>query len=156
MSKKLALFIGLAVTYVVFVAAIAAGYAADKVGCATIEWELSNNGATVSLVSYETTDYPNVRVASVGNYLWLQYAPEVSSTENVVSYPITGDEPNPILLCTDWVPEGEVIEQGPGSARVVEVGTDAATRVGAVVSSALSPHPEIVDAWISESGLVVL
>lgn len=117
------------------------------VGCVTVRvHHVTDNHTTTDILEIDDGASTDV----VGHYLWLQYAHTPSSIDNIVSTDLDVWPDGTVLtFCTDYVAEG-VIPTGPGAAyQVVAV-------EGVVASSSATPHPSIVDAWVTSNGWTIL
>ena len=149
-----AITITLAVALLLFLASIPAQSAEEDVACGTVWFD-----EHYSQIDYTVDEGANVSI--VGHFMWLQYAHSPSSTHNIVSYDLKGQE-SPVTICTSYVAEG-VIRNGyddmkagvdPPAEGYAKATPLADGRIA--VASTFEPHPTIVDAWITSNGLVAM
>lgn len=119
------------------------------VGCVTVE--VVHVDAHYTTIDIHTIT-EGMSATVVGHYLQMQYAHTPSSLDNVVSTDLDVWPTGTILTaCTDYIATG-VIPTGPGTAYEATIDTSGPPTVAVV--STLEPHPTILEAWITASGMV--
>lgn len=161
MTRKdiaLASFITLTTILLVFIMSIAIGRAAEPatVGCLTVQ--ITEKDMTHEHVGAVLIDNPDhLDYVTVAYYLWLRHAWNTGdSTTNIVSIDMSPYEVgDTVTACTDYIATG-VIPQGEGSAALVTATDPDSGVTYHIPHSSLAPHPDIVDAWVTDNGLIAI